>query len=156
MSDNSVPWYSFLLLGLVLLAAGLIVWFTHTLFAPLALVLLVSILWGAFAGTLALHDFKLHPEKPWSKDSQTFDVWTIAHFGAGLVFGLWYVPIIWCVFLTFGWELFEILVKGFGDQEKWWNRAIDIGVALVGWLIVIVVLMVTAHAPFPLFLPMKK
>jgi hypothetical protein len=136
-------------LGLVLLAGALVVWFTHSSIAPLSIVLLITIAWALGAITLAVHDFWLRPDAPWSKDSQLFDVWSIAHFGAGLVFGIWYVPIVYCVGLAAAWELFEILVKGFGDKETWFNRCVDIGLAVVGWLIVVILLIAFVKTSFP-------
>lgn len=41
--------------------------------------------------------------------------------------------------IVFGWEIMEALTFGFGESETIGNRTIDIGVAVVGWWIVILI-----------------
>jgi hypothetical protein len=83
-------------------------------------------------------------------DATPLDRWTIVHTLAGVVFGFWFVPIIWVVILVFFWECFEFSVAGFGDKEVIMNRVVDMGVAIGGWLIVVIAFMAIKGASFPL------
>jgi hypothetical protein len=71
---------------------------------------------------------------PW--DRQIVDPWwTTIHTLTGVVLGLWLVPLLAVVAVTIGWEVLEIAVPGYGDEEINGNRLTDIGVAWAGWLI---------------------
>lgn len=61
--------------------------------------------------------------------------WTSIHFLTGITLGVWLVPFFVVVIATVAWELLEISVPGFGDEEITGNRLIDILVAWIGWLI---------------------
>jgi hypothetical protein len=84
------------------------------------------------------------------RDATPFDRWTSIHAGAGVVFGVWYVPLVFVLLITIGWEVFEKLAPGFGDTEVILNRAVDVGSAVVVWLIVVGLVILIAGAPFPL------
>jgi hypothetical protein len=60
--------------------------------------------------------------------------WTTIHTVTGFVLGLWLVPFVVVAAVTIGWELVEISVPGFGDEEINGNRLTDISVAWLGWL----------------------
>ena len=81
-------------------------------------------------------------------DRGPFDYYTIAHFSAGLAFGGWNVPLWWVVVATVAWEFYEAYVPGWGENEPISNRLVDIGVALIGWLIVTAY---TSDCPPPLW-----
>lgn len=83
-------------------------------------------------------------------DAGPFDRWTVIHTSAGLIFGLWYLPLVFVLPVVVLWEVFEWKVPGFGDEENFVNRVIDVGVALIGWAaIVLIVYAVTGVAvPF--------
>ena len=49
------------------------------------------------------------------------------------------LPFIWMFLIVFGWEVMEALTYGFGESETVGNRAIDIGVAVVGWWMTILI-----------------
>jgi len=73
-------------------------------------------------------------------DKQFVDrAWTPIHTFAGVVLGLWLTPLVVVMVLTLGWELFEISVPGFGDEEINSNRLSDVGVAWLGWLVGVLV-----------------
>jgi hypothetical protein len=88
-----------------------------------------------------------------TRDATPFDKWTIVHTLAGVVFGAWYVPIIYVLILVFLWECFEFSVTGFGETEVILNRVVDMGVAVAGWLAVVFVVMAVEGSPFPLAAP---
>ena len=89
-------------------------------------------------------------------DATAFDRWTIIHTAAGVAFGCWYIPLIFVLIVVFLWECFEFSVTGFGDQETILNKFTDMGVAVAGWLVVVVALMVLSHLPFPLASPVPS
>lgn len=83
------------------------------------------------------------------RDATPFDYWTIPHTWAGVVFGIWGVPL-WLVFiLTIAWELFEAKVAGFGETETTGNSVVDIAVAVVAWILVAGAVALIAHTPMP-------
>jgi hypothetical protein len=61
--------------------------------------------------------------------------WTTIHTLTGVVLGLWLTPFLVVVGLTIAWELLEISVPGFGDEEINGNRLVDMLVAWGGWLL---------------------
>lgn len=83
-------------------------------------------------------------------DDRPIDRWTAIHASAGLVFGLWYVPLVFVLVFTIGWEVFEAIAPGFGDKEIFLNRLMDVVSAVVVWFVTVLVIMLVAHAPFPL------
>ena len=84
------------------------------------------------------------------KDNVPVDRWTVVHTMTGVVLGLWYLPLAMLVAIVVAWELFEMAVPGFGETEHLVNRAVDVGVAMLGWGAAIVWLRWAAGAPVPL------
>lgn len=66
--------------------------------------------------------------------------WTPIHTLTGITLGVWLVPFVVVVIVTVGWELLEISVPGFGDEEITGNRLTDTLVAWIGWLIAALVI----------------
>jgi hypothetical protein len=153
-SDSSIPWYSWLAL-IVVLGAGVTVFLvTHGRVFPPWLRWTMTTAWILLTLTLGAFDFILR-SNPGGIDTKPFDRWTLSHGGAGLVFGVWYVPLVYVVLLTIAWEVFEVTVKGFGDKEIISNRVVDVGIALTLWLLVIAVGMAAIGAAFPGFAPVR-
>jgi hypothetical protein len=67
-------------------------------------------------------------------DRKPLDWWSIVHASAGVVMGLWQVPFPVMASFTIVWEVFEMSVPGFGDQEINANRINDIVLAWAGWI----------------------
>jgi hypothetical protein len=134
--DEKIHWWSWLILALHLLWSFTIIWLTK------AEVFGAKVRWGAAialglgAAGLGAYDHFINKDTD-NRDKGKFDPWTVVHTLAGVVFGLWYVPFIYVLITVFWWELFEFTVKGFGDKEVIINRGVDMGVAIVGWLIVV-------------------
>jgi len=61
--------------------------------------------------------------------------WTTIHTLTGVMLGLWLTPFLVLLALTFAWEVLEISVPGFGDEEINGNRLVDITVAWLGWML---------------------
>lgn len=114
----------------------------------------VTGVWLVATIILGIIDFKKTNDP--SRDATPLDRWTIIHTGAGVVFGLWSVPLLYVLIAVIFWECFEFAVAGFGDQEVILNRVVDVVVALLGWLVVVLVAMVITRAPFPLATPHKS
>jgi hypothetical protein len=73
---------------------------------------------------------------PW--DRQLADRWwTPIHTLTGITLGIWLVPFLLVAALTILWEIFEVTVPGFGDEEITGNHLIDILSAWAGWVITI-------------------
>ena len=84
-----------------------------------------------------------------SRDVTPLDRWTIIHAGAGVVFGLWFVQLLYVLNVVIFWECFEFAVASFGEQEVILNRVVDVVVAILGWLVVVGAMAIT-RAPFSL------
>ena len=91
-----------------------------------------------------------------STDDTAFDLWTIAHTTAGLVMGIWGMPLPLVVVFTIAWEFFEKYVPGFGDKEIFANRVVDIAVALVGWIVVAGLVALITQTLMPWLLPSQQ
>lgn len=78
------------------------------------------------------------PGQAGSWDKQLVDPWwTSIHTITGFALGLWLVPFAVVALCTVCWELLEITVPGFGDEEINGNRLTDIAVAWGGWLVAV-------------------
>jgi hypothetical protein len=86
-------------------------------------------------------------------DLTAFDRWTIVHASAGVVMGLFSIPFLLLAILTVCWEIFEILAPGFGEGEVIQNRAVDILVAWVGWLVAAGLIALVTQSELPFLLP---
>lgn len=149
-----IPWQSWVFLGLALAGGFALFWFTHGLVLKPWVRWGLSILWVALTLGLGVLDFVAHAKLPGSLDTVPVDRWTISHGLAGLVFGIWYLPVWVMLVLVILWEVFEMKVVGFGEKEDMRNRAVDVLVAVFGWLLVVLVAMGTEalDAKFPLLL----
>jgi cytochrome b561 len=78
--------------------------------------------------------------------------WTTIHTLTGVVLGLWLTPFFVVVGLTIAWELLEMSVPGFGDEEINGNRLVDMLVAWVGWLAAAAIAAAASDVSVP-FLP---
>jgi hypothetical protein len=91
------------------------------------------------------------PGQPPKWDKQLVDPWwTTIHTLTGVVLGLWLTPFLITVILTVSWELLEISVPGFGDEEINGNRLTDNLVAWIGWLIAAGISALVSGVPLPL------
>jgi hypothetical protein len=132
-------WTKWLWFGLFVVPAGLLIWATTpatvglSFFAKFLQTYLpmVEILLLAIFGFMDL----VKKSDPGSIDSKPIDRWSIVHCGAGVVMGLYAVPFLVVVLLTVLWELFEMLVPGFGDTEIAANRITDLTLAWAGWFV---------------------
>jgi hypothetical protein len=102
---------------------------------------LVLVAWAGFGFMLIKMDDFLN------NDSTAFDLWTIPHAWAGVVFGTWVIPLPLVLALTIAWEFFEHGVKGFGDKEILSNRVVDVAVAIFMWIIVTGVIVQVVSVP---------
>jgi hypothetical protein len=75
--------------------------------------------------------------------------WTPIHTLTGVVLGLWLVPFLIAVVLTALWEVLEITVPGYGDEEINGNRYFDMAVAWIGWLLAAGLSAWVANQPLP-------
>ena len=127
-------WWSWGSLGLVIAAVAIGVIFMHGNQLSSGWRWGVTIGFAVITITIALLNdvAKVLPET----DRGAVDYYTLAHFSAGLAFGAWFMPLWFVVVVTVGWEFYEKYVPGWGENEPFVNRAVDVGVALIGWLIV--------------------
>jgi RHS repeat-associated protein len=98
-------------------------------------------------GASLLYAEKAHPEMVKHRDHTPFDVWSIVHGGAGIVFGLFSVPFPLVAVFTVAWEYFEWKVPGLGESEQLENRTTDVAVAWAGWILFAGVSALAAGAP---------
>lgn len=147
-----IPWQSWVLLFASLGAGFALFWFTHGLVIEPWLRWSATAVWVALTLALGLLDFVAHAKLPGSLDTVPVDRWTISHGLAGLIFGIWYLPLWVMLLLVILWEVFEMKVVGFGEKEDMANRAVDVLIAVVGWLVVVLVAMGTGSSDpsFPL------
>jgi hypothetical protein len=134
-----IPWFGWVGLAVFLVGGVLLVILTHNPIVPAWMRWTLTGAWMAVTVGLGIYDFFLGGASAGGGggiDKSPMDRWTIPHTGAGLVLGLWLTPLIWVIALVVLWEVFEALPTGFGHEEVISNRLVDIGVALVGWLVV--------------------
>ena len=147
--SSKMPVTSAVIFVVVLAAIIVLLILTHGLAVPLAVRWVVTGLWMIGTVILGIRDLVVGGDTD-SLDATAFDRWTIIHASAGLVFGLWFIPLLVVLVITIGWEVFEALVPGFGDKEIFLNRVVDVGSAVVVWLVTVVVVVLVTHASFPL------
>lgn len=161
-----IPWFSWLALALMLGFGGVVFALTNGPIVTAWLRWVVTIAWVLYTVILGIYDFlmgggsmraaRLEKAARGEIDTVAFDRWTISHGGAGLVFGIWYMPLLWVAILVVVWEFFEFFVPGFGEKEIILNRLVDIGIALVLWLVVVLIVMAATGAAFPLAAPVGR
>eukprot|EP01083_Nonionella_stella_P006573 19088_1 len=105
---------------------------------PWWLSLLISLIYAGLGFYLVIEQLIKGNLQQFETDSISFDIWTVVHFWAGPFFAL-FLPFLWMFLIVAGWEVMEAYTKGFGESESLGNRAIDIGVAVIGWWIVILI-----------------
>ncbi len=90
----------------------------------------------SFAVYRALNDFGTEKGSKAAAegDAKPLDWWSVVHWSAGAVLGLWQVPFPIMAASTVLWEGVEMSVPGFGDQEINWNRINDVALAWGAWL----------------------
>jgi hypothetical protein len=141
-------WLSFAAAGVFLSAASVLVawqhrmvpappqWYITFRWVVLGALVLIVALRLLLEGTVS----KPPPGTPPKWDRLLADPWwTPIHFLTGVTLGVWLVPFVLVVTVTIAWELLEISVPGFGDEEITGNRLIDILVAWIGWLIAVLI-----------------
>jgi hypothetical protein len=151
-TEVGIRWYSWLILAFHLSWSAGILIMTHRPEIPGSLRWGVTLAWVVLTLLFGLYDFVVAKGATarGETDATPFDRWTIVHGLAGVVFGLWYIPLFYVLTVIVIWEAFEFAVAGFGDQEVIMNRLVDIGVALVGWLIVVLLAVAIEGTTFPL------
>lgn len=92
--------------------------------------------WLGFAAYLARRDI-VHKKAGTNNDIDRvpFDRWSWIHATAGALMGLWLIPFTLTLIITIAWEFFEKFVPGIGESEIFLNRLVDVGVALLGWVV---------------------
>ena len=153
-TERKIPWYSWIILGFHL------IWNVGIILMTKSDVVNSTLRWGVTIAFLALtlalgvYDFFIAKDSA-TRDDTPFDKWTISHTLAGFVFGVWYLPLVFVLITVIWWEAFEFSVTGFGEKEVILNRVVDMGVALAGWLVVVVIAMLISGADFPLASPVS-
>lgn len=149
-TSSKIPWYGWVGLAVFVVGGLLLVIFTHDPVVPAGVRWTVTGAWVLVTVALGIYDFMGVAHAPAGNiDVRPVDRWTIPHAGAGLVFGVWFLPFVVVLPLVALWEVFEWLPTGFGQGEIIQNRLVDIGVALVGWLLVTAVVAVITGTPMP-------
>ena len=125
MADDGkkIPWYSYVILVFHLTWSIGIILMTHSSVVSLWLRWAITGVFIVLALVFGIIDKVTKDDG--TRDATPFDKWTIVHTLAGVVFGAWYVPIIYVLILVFFWECFEFSVTGFGETEVILNRAVD-------------------------------
>jgi hypothetical protein len=118
------------------LVIGLLVW-RHALIVPWWVIAIAMAIWIAFSIALRTH------QKTWGTEGRVVDWWSVPHFLAGVLFGLFGIGVAWVVAAAAAWEGVELVSA---VEEYPTNRAADIALALSGWIVANLV----AGGPFPL------
>ncbi len=157
---KGIPWTSLIAFVVMVVLGVIVVLLTKADVVTDWLRWTVTILWIVYTLALGIHDFIISPgamgansQAAADRDKNPFDLWTISHTGAGVVFGVWYLPLLFVLILTIAWEFYEYFFVGFGDKESFINRVTDVGVALAGWLVVVLIAMAVTGASFPFIKP---
>jgi len=145
---SKIPVSSLVIFGVVFAAILALILLTHGSVVALGPRWIVTGVWIAATVGLGIRDLVMGNAN--DLDSTPIDRWTAIHATAGLVFGLWYVPLVAVLAITIGWEVFEALAPGFGDKEVFLNRVMDIVSAVVVWFVTVGVIILVNHTSFPL------
>jgi hypothetical protein len=154
VADRKIPWYSWLILAFHLVWNVGIIWMTKGEVVHAGLRWTATIVFIVATLGLGIYDFFINKDSE-GRDATPFDRWTIIHTLAGVVFGLWYVPLVFVVITVLWWEAFEFSVTGFGETEVILNRVVDMGVALAGWLVIVLIALAVTGADFPFANPVS-
>jgi len=152
-------WLSWLIAGLFVVGAGVLIysttetargeppWHSITRYAVTVGLCVLVVARLIMEGTVS----KPPAGQPPKWDKQLVDPWwTTIHTLSGVVLGLWLTPLLVTVALTIGWELLEVCVPGYGDEEINGNRLIDNLVAWIGWIIAAGISAWVSGQPFPI------
>ncbi|MBI2325544.1 MAG: hypothetical protein HYU87_11375 [Chloroflexi bacterium] len=149
-TSSKIPWYGWVGLVVFVVVGLVVVYLTHKPIVSAEVRWAVTIAWIVITVALGIYDFMGVAHAPaGSIDVRPVDRWTIPHAGAGLVFGVWFLPFVVVLPLVALWEVFEWLPTGFGQTEIIQNRLVDIGVALVGWFLVTLVASIVTGTQMP-------
>ncbi|HUS33362.1 MAG TPA: hypothetical protein VMZ53_32895 [Kofleriaceae bacterium] len=110
---------------MLLLVLGLLYW-RHALIVSWWVIAIAIAIWLAFSVALRTH------EKTWGKERPVLDWWSVPHFLAGVLFGLFGIGFAWAVSVATAWEGVEIASA---VKEYPTNRAADIALAVTGWIL---------------------
>ena len=134
--------------------AALTVWWAAPAYVWVLRILSIVAGVGVAVGLIIRENSRESHGLPVDRDSTAFDLWTIAHFLAGVVMGAWGIPFVLVAVYTIAWEIFEWQVPGFGDAEIFTNRLVDIAVAWIGWLLLALVVTAGTSQGLPWLVPM--
>lgn len=114
-------------LGAIMTALVLaLLWWRHACIVPWWGIAIVMAIWIALSVALRTH------QKTWGKEGRVVDWWSVPHFLAGVLFGLFGIGGAWVVAVATIWECVE-LVSAVDEFPA--NRAADIALALSGWIV---------------------
>ena len=115
---------------------------------------LAFLIWVGMGVALILREKRMAARgEALDRDTTAFDLWTIPHTWAGVVFGIFGLSFPFVAGLTILWEVFEWLVPGFGETESLSNRVVDVAVAWGAWLLVAGAVALITQTPMPWLLP---
>jgi hypothetical protein len=118
------------------LVGALLVW-RHALIVPWWVIAIAIAIWMATSAFLRTH------AKTWGKERPVVDWWSVPHFLAGVLFGLFGIGVAWVIGAATLWEGVEIVSR---TKEYPTNRVADIALALSGWIVA----MLAGGGAFPL------
>ena len=121
---------------MAVLVIALLAW-RHALVVPWWVIGIVMAFWIAFSVALRTH------QKTWGIERPVLDWWSVPHFVAGVLFGLFGIGVGWVVGVAAAWEGVE-LVSAVDEYPM--NRAADVALALSGWILANVI----GGGPFPI------
>ena len=92
-NEGKIPWYSWIILVFHLGWSTGILLMTHGEVISSAVRWIVTAVFLAITVGLGLYDFIIRSDNA-GRDATPFDLWTIPHTLAGVVLGVWYIPLI--------------------------------------------------------------
>jgi hypothetical protein len=107
-----------------------LVWWRHACIVQWWVIAIALAIWAAFGVALRTH------QTTWGKEGRVLDWWSVPHFLAGVLFGLFGIGVAWVVAIAIAWEAIEIVSA---VDEYPTNRIADILLALTGWIVANVV-----------------
>ncbi|HEY5924561.1 MAG TPA: hypothetical protein VIV11_22940 [Kofleriaceae bacterium] len=112
--------------GLLALATAIVIWQTHHPIVRSWVIGAIAIPWVALGIVLRIKPDTLGVE------GKYFDLWSIPHFTAGVLFALFGISLGWLVAIATIWEVVEIYAR---SREYPANRVADVVLAAAGWLL---------------------
>ncbi len=112
--------------GILAVITAIVIWQKHDLIVRPWIIGAVAVPWLGLGMTLRAN------QRTIGFEGKVLDWWSIVHFTAGVLFGLFGIPLAYVLAVAIVWEVIEIYAR---TREYPTNRVADIVLAAAGWML---------------------